>query len=159
MAQPETYAKAQVWLHWAVVALLAGSFLTHEAMDDALRAAIRGEIAGGAMANAHRAFGIVAAVLALARIAMRVQHGAPPLPPGTHPLIALASRLTHGALYVLLLAIPFTGAAAWFGPSRDIGEVHGALFNALAALVALHVAAAVFHQVVLKDGLMRRMMP
>ena len=159
MAQPETYAKGQVWLHWAVVALLAGSFLTHEAMEDALRGAIRGEIAGGAMANAHRAFGIVVAVLAMARIALRVQHGAPPLPPGTPPLIALASKLTHAALYALLLAIPFTGAAAWFGPSRDIGEVHELLFNLLAVLVALHVAAAVFHQVVLKDELMRRMIP
>jgi cytochrome b561 len=159
MAQPETYAKAQVWLHWAVVLLLAGSFLSHEAMEDALRAAARGEIAGGAMANAHRAFGIVVAVLALARIALRFQHGAPPLPPGTHPLIALASKATHAALYALLLAIPFTGAAAWFGLSRDVGEVHEALFNLLAVLIALHVAAAVFHQAVLKDGLMRRMMP
>lgn len=159
MTQSETYTKAQVWLHWAVVVLLAGSFLTHEAMEEALRAAVRGEIAGGAMANAHRAFGIVAAVLALARIALRLQHGAPPLPPGTHPAMALAAKATHGALYALLLAIPFSGAAAWFGLSRDIGELHEALFDLLAVLVALHVAAAVFHQLVLKDGLMRRMRP
>jgi cytochrome b561 len=159
MAEPDRYAKAQIWLHWAIAVLILGSFLTHEAMKDALRAAIRGEVAGGLAANAHQALGLTILLLALVRIALRLTHGAPPHPPGMPPLMQRAAQATHLAIYALLLAIPASGMAAWSRLSRDIGDVHETLFGLLAALVALHVAAAVFHQVVLKDGLMRRMMP
>jgi cytochrome b561 len=159
MEQPDRYARAQVWLHWAVAVLILGSFLTSEAMENSLRAAARGEVAGGLAANAHQALGLTILLLTLARIALRLTHGAPPLPPDMPPLLRRAAQVTHVAIYALLLAVPAAGMAAWSRLDRDLGELHGTLFGVLAALVALHVAAAVFHQVVLKDGLMRRMIP
>lgn len=159
MEQPVRYARAQVWLHWAVAVLILGSFLTSEAMEAALRAAARGEVAGGLAANAHQALGLTILLLTLARIALRLIHGAPPLPPTMSPLLRRAAQATHVAIYALLLAVPAAGMAAWSRLDRDLGDLHGTLFGVLAALVALHVVAAVFHQVVLKDGLMRRMLP
>jgi cytochrome b561 len=34
---------------------------------------------------------------------------------------------------------------------------HGLIATLLVALIVLHIAAAIYHQVVLKDGLLRRM--
>jgi cytochrome b561 len=46
---------------------------------------------------------------------------------------------------------------AWFGAVRDAGEVHEALTTALLAVTGLHVAAALFHQFVLKTDVLVRM--
>jgi cytochrome b561 len=93
----------------------------------------------------------------------------------------VAARLNHWALYVLLFALPLTGwlmssaanrPASWFGlvqlpdfvaPDERLEEAfeaaHEFLVNALFALVGLHVAAALKHQFVDRDGLFLRMLP
>jgi cytochrome b561 len=38
-------------------------------------------------------------------------------------------------------------------------EVHEVLFVALLTVAAIHVAAALYHHFVLKDGVLRRMLP
>ena len=92
-----------------------------------------------------------------------------------------AAHATHGALYLLFFAVPLVGWAyssaagfpiVWFGvlPLPDFVPVdnalaeaikpwHGWLAKALAALVLLHVAAALKHQFVDRDGLIGRMWP
>ncbi len=157
MSETQGYSRAQIALHWGIFALMGVSFFSHEGMKEAFRAALKGEEAGGAAAVVHRLVGIAILILALARIVLRLRRGAPALPPGGHPLLSLAAKVTHLALYALMIAIPASGMAAWLGASRDIGEVHETLFGLLFVLVGLHVVAALFHQFVLKDGLMQRM--
>ncbi len=57
----------------------------------------------------------------------------------------------------VLIALPASGALAWFLSIRELGDVHEVLFNLGMALVGLHTAAALFHHYVLKDGLIGRM--
>ena len=85
----------------------------------------------------------------------------------------------HLLLYLLLIAIPVTGwlmssakgfTTNYFGLfdlpnlvgkdkalAHTLKELHGFLANSLMALVALHIAAAIKHQVIDKDNLMARM--
>jgi cytochrome b561 len=97
----------------------------------------------------------------------------------TTPLMRQVAWLTHVLLYVLLVAEPLLGWAnassrGWtvslFGViplpalaatgstlGHTMGDVHQVVAWALLGLVGLHVAAAVFHHFILRDGVLRRM--
>ncbi|MCB1387801.1 MAG: cytochrome b/b6 domain-containing protein [Rhodobacteraceae bacterium] len=155
----EKYSRAQVLLHWATLLLLLVSFVSHEGMKTAWRALRRGTEGAepGALAQVHVWVGVTILVLTLLRLVLRFTQGAPRPVEGQPPLMTVAAAILHGLLYLMLLAIPLTGLMAWFGGITDLGEVHEVLFNLSLALVAGHVAAALYHQFVLKDRLMARM--
>ena len=155
----QKYARLQVVLHWATLAVLLVSFISHDAMEAAWRALRRGtegfEPAIGT--QVHVAAGLLVLGLTLLRLGLRFKNGAPPPVEGQSPILTLASSMVHGLLYLVLLALPITGLAAWFGGITDLGSVHGVLYTLGLVLVAGHVAAALFHQFVLKDRLLARM--
>ena len=119
-------------------------------------------------------------LLVLVRLAWRATHrppAAPPMPAWQQR----ASQMAHAALYALFFAVPLAGwaysSAAGFpvvlfgvlplpdfvAPDRALSEVlkpvHQWLAYALAAVIVLHVAAALKHHFVDRDGLLLRMMP
>ena len=158
MTEVTGYSRAQIAIHWGVVLLLIVSFFSREGMSEVFRATLQGkEVESAAIATLHRIVGIVIFLLALTRIGLRLKHGAPALPAGGKPLLDLVARITHIGLYALILVIPLTGLLTWFGLNRDIGEVHETLFALLVFFTGLHVVGALYHQFVLKDGLMERM--
>jgi cytochrome b561 len=103
------------------------------------------------------------------------------LPTTLKPYERVLANVTHFGLYLLLFAMPLTGwmmtsargfPVSWFGffqlpdfvPKNDalynaMKETHDTLALALYAIVALHVAAALKHHFVLKDDVLRRMLP
>lgn len=129
----------------------------------------------------HKWAGVTAFLLVLARLAWRLAHRPPPLPPGTSRLVRLASSAGHGLLYLLMLAIPLSGwlmssakgfQTVWFGllPIPDLlgrdaalGEtlraVHEYLNLTLIVVALGHVAAALKHQFIDRDDLLARMWP
>ncbi len=158
MAQINGYSRAQILMHWGIVLLLILSYISSDAMKAAWFAIHQGRDAYGNTAAAHVWIGVAVVALGVARLGLRLGRGAPGLPEGGHPIADRIARLTHMGLYLLIILIPATGIGAWFGGFNLAGEVHEVLFNALMALVVLHVAGALYHQYVLKDGLIRRMM-
>ncbi len=156
----QKYSLIQRVLHWLTLALLLVSFVSHDWMKDAWRAVTRDAVADftpDTGTQVHVITGGLILVLTLLRLWLRVKQGAPAPVSGQHPLITIASASVHGLLYLLLLALPLTGMAAWFGMFTDLGDVHEVLFNVAWVLVTAHVAAALFHQFVLKDNLLARM--
>jgi len=160
---PETnlkYAKTQVVIHWLTLILLLGSFVSREAMSSAWEVITTEGAEGFAPdigTRVHVALGVTILALTLLRIALRIRNGAPPPVEGQHPLITIASASVHGLLYLIVLAMPLAGMAAWFGGFGDLADVHGVLFIVLLVLLAAHVAAALFHQFVIGDNLLSRM--
>jgi cytochrome b561 len=129
----------------------------------------------------HKSFGLTVLGLTALRLLWRLAVGTP-LPERGTPLWQDAlARMTHGALYVLLLAVPISGwwfnSAAgfplrWFGllrlpkltgfdPAVKLlaRETHETLFWLLASLVFIHAAAAIWHHYRLKDRTLVRMLP
>src|SRR5690606_11102504 len=137
--------------------LMGLRYRSSDMMTAAWGAIHEGRDAFGTTAAAHVWIGVAILVLALVRVAIRVRRGAPDLPEGGHPVANLIAKLTHLGLYGLLLLIPVSGLMAWFGGVDAAGEVHEVMFNLGIALVILHVVGALYHQLVLKDGLMDRM--
>lgn len=89
------------------------------------------------------------------------------------------SKTTHGLLYILIMLVPLLGwlnangrswlvivAGIWPLPDiaapdslgASIGEWHSACATALLLMIGIHVAAALVHQFIFKDGLIRRML-
>ena len=129
----------------------------------------------------HKPLGIAIQILALIRLAVRLRYGAPPLPADLPEPMKLAARLSHYALYVLMIAMPLIGwamlsaadypvalsASLWLPQILPLSpSLHTALWNAhfylaflFFAVILLHVAAALFHALIRRDGVFDAMGP
>lgn len=128
----------------------------------------------------HKTLGIAILVLALVRLVVRFISGAPALPADLPEPMKLAAHLSHLALYALMIGMPLIGwammsAAAYpivlYGgirlpailPQSDslhtlLWTAHQYLAFAFFALVLLHLAAALFHGLVRRDGVLGTML-
>jgi len=158
---PAAYSPTQIVLHWVVAALVVFQIVFAEAMEELGEAAEYGERIGAGEAllgNLHIWAGFAILALTVWRLVLKATHGAPPEPKGT-PATLFLMRATYALFYLLLIAVPLTGAAAWYLGIEAAGEVHELSKPAFIALIALHVAATIWHGVVLKDQVMARMLP
>lgn len=162
--------------HWAMAALVAAQFGLGWYME--------GLPLGPeafALYNLHKSLGLLALLLLAGRVLWRFASPPPPLPEEMPAPERLAARISHGLLYALLLLQPASGLVMAFAsgfptvvfdlftlPSPMAASnalkdaflvVHLASSFALAALVALHAAAALRHHLVLGDDVLRRMLP
>jgi len=156
--KPAGYSLSQIGLHWVIAALIAAQFVFHEQIVAAWDALAKGQTADINLAvRAHVIGGILILLLAVWRITLRFRRGAPALPDKEHPALKGIAHLTHWSLYALMLILPLSGMAAWFGNVEIADLVHTTLKLPLLALVFLHVAAALYQQYVLRTGLITRM--
>jgi cytochrome b561 len=129
----------------------------------------------------HKSIGLTIMLLAAARLVWRAINPVPPLPNNLKWWERIVAHATHHGLYLLMFLMPLTG---WLGsaaegipgsfyflfpipapvPANDtlaailIGA-HNVLSKLLIPAIVLHVSAAMKHLVVLRDGVMRRMLP
>ena len=132
--------------------------------------------------NLHLSFGVLILAVAVVRLGWRLTHAEPAPEDGVPPWQVQSARVVHWLLYLLLFVVPMLGwmNASWRGfpvtvfglfelpklmatraPGlRWTGDVHGLLANyAMLALVGLHVAAALYHYFIRRDGVLQRMLP
>lgn len=130
----------------------------------------------------HKSLGLTVLALVILRIGWRLYAGAPKPVPGTPRWQALLASVTHGAIYLLILAMPMSGwiydsanalrPFRWFGlvevpklVAQDealAASAHGAhewLFWLLMALVVGHAGAALYHHFIQRDSTLARMLP
>lgn len=126
----------------------------------------------------HKWAGISLLVLVILRLLWRLFNRPPALPEGMSPLTRALAHGGHAILYFLMIGIPLTGwlmssakgfQTVWFGvlplpdlvsKDKPLGELlvqFHIFFNyALIAMVSLHILAALKHQFIDRDGLLRR---
>lgn len=135
--------------------------------------------------NWHKWAGVTILALSLLRVLWRATHRPPELPAAVQAGMPrwqhIAHHGTHHLLYLLFFVVPLVGwaysSAAGFPivflglvplpsfvpTSPELAEAikpwHAWTAYALAALVVLHVAAALKHQFIDRDGLISRMLP
>jgi cytochrome b561 len=134
-----------------------------------------------ALIGLHKSLGMTILALAALRIIWRWANPVPQLPRTLRRYERALARFTHGALYALLFAMPLTGwlgssasgfTVRWFNlvaipdplaKDRSLGHAlyaaHSLLAIALGVILVLHIAAAVRHHWILKDDILRRMLP
>jgi cytochrome b561 len=173
---PAGYPASSKWLHWLVAALVLPAIV----VGIYLPYAPPGPTQDG-LFNAHKAFGMVILILMILRIINRIVVGSPAPEPGLARWQKAVSSAVHGLLYVLLVVQPIVGyvANSAFGASipffglfdiPPIVEKNDALSERLfmlhrwigisiAILAAMHIGAALQHFVIMRDGVLQRMLP
>ena len=157
MATKTSYSALQIGLHWAAL-LIAANYFISDGMGEALDAHLAGEPVVGLTPVWHVWAGSALLVLVIARLAVRFMTGAPQAP-GQKTLAERAADAGHWVLYALMLAAPALGAITWFGKTDSTGDLHVLVMNALMLVILGHAAMAIFHHYVLKDGLLKKMVP
>ena len=163
-------------LHWLVAALVLGQFGLGWTMSDLPLGQLRFDLY-----QIHQSLGLTVFALVAVRLAWRLGHPPPPLPAGLPAWQRAAARTTHALFYLLLLVQPLIGflqsnaanlpVVVWgvlplpalIASDEALGEalieVHEIIARVLLALILLHVAAALRHHFLLKDDVLRRMLP
>lgn len=172
---PQRYGGVAIALHWLLALAIVGAFGVGLYMSDLPLSPTRLKLY-----NWHKWAGVTILALSALRLLWRLGHRPPAELPG--PAWQLrAAHATHGLFYVLFFAVPLAGWAyssaagfpiVWFGvlplpdfvaPDKALAEtlkgLHELLAWALAGLVLLHVAAALKHHFIDRDGLLARMLP
>jgi cytochrome b561 len=178
------YNRVAIFLHWAMALIILIMIPFGFLLEDLGKAGY-----GAIAYPLHKSFGLTILGLTVLRIVWRLLHRAPALPFSTPRWQRIVSRLVHVLLYVLMLGLPLSGwmmistsaktyVTTYFGlfvvpnlPLCEAGsdqckplnglfyESHETLAYIAIALIALHVAAAIKHRVIDKDGVMERMLP
>lgn len=157
--RPKGYSQTQIGLHWIVAALIVMQFVLHDPIVAAWEAIEKGEAPViGPLVLAHVIGGSLILALAIWRLTLRMKRGVPALPEKEVPLLKGVAHLTHWTLYALMIVLPITGLAVWFGGNETADLVHTSLKLPLLGLVFLHFAAALFQQFILRTGLLTRML-
>ncbi|OYD85215.1 cytochrome b [Azospirillum brasilense] len=169
------YDGVMLFLHWSVALLILVAFAIAQG---------RGLVPRGpertALMDLHRSLGVLVLALVALRMVWRAVSS-PPMPADTAPLLLLAAKAGHLALYVLMIAVPLAGLlmtqahghpVALFGVftlptlvgenhafGDTLEKLHELFGTAIIVLAGLHAAAALVHQYVLKDGTLSRMLP
>lgn len=129
----------------------------------------------------HKGLGPVVLVVVLLRLGWRLTHPPPPLPSDLPAIQRRAAATVHAGLYVFLLVMAVSGyvrvttggfpiealQAIGIPPllpkNEAVAEVakriHATAIIGLLALIAMHVAAAAWHGLVRRDGIVGRMWP
>jgi len=170
------YGRVAKALHWLVACLLGVQYVIGWTMPDVER-----HTPPTGLIGVHVALGTLIVLAVAARILWRLFNR--PAASDALPATPLWSRrlasLVHGALYVLMVIVPLLGwahanAHGWVVGITDqlslpallgegsalgyeLGDLHGALAMMLFCLIGLHVAAGVYHHIVLRDGTLRKM--
>ena len=173
---PRRFDAVTIGLHWATVVLILGMFasaLFRDFTADADQAAT--------LLYIHRSLGMATWIVAICRLCWRLSFGfLPPFPDTMSKVQQWLAKVSEYGLYAMLLIQPLTGLAqsftlgrpfpllAWEAPSvmfRDkaltdlIEKIHGVSAWMLLGLIGLHVLAALFHRLVLKDEVLQSMLP
>lgn len=133
----------------------------------------------------HKSFGIVVLVLSAFRLLWRLTHKAPALPEGMKGWEIAFAKITHVGFYVLMIGVPLLGWAMisasrlpienelfYLIPLPDLPGITASeatedrlkLLHEIGAklillLFVLHVAGALKHHFIEKDGTLARMIP
>lgn len=183
IAAPGRYSAVAMALHWSIALLVIGNLaggqladLLEHAADPAAKS-LRAPILA-----LHKSAGLTILLLTLVRLGWRLANPPPALPAYMTGLERWAAHVVHLGFYLLLLLLPLTGWAmastarlpaplAWFGlvqvPALPLPAAWHALFRAghgwlgwvMAALIALHLGAALKHLIFDRDNILARMLP
>ena len=166
----DRYGRVAVLIHWAsallILALLASGLKAANTTDPAAQLMTL---------RIHVVLGLSMTALTLARLGWWLVDAKPALATGTGAIMARAAKTVHASFYMIILGMVATGIGMtvvsgagailfagtpgilpdfWSYPPRGLHR-YGAW--ALLTLFVPHAGAALYHQFVKRDGLLRRM--
>jgi cytochrome b561 len=171
---PTQFAFLSRVLHWLMAILIVAMLFIGVSMVASLGDYHR-------LLAVHRPLGIAILILAVIRLITRLSNRTPPLPPSVAPSERVVVKFSEALLYTLFIALPLVGWAmlsaghypiVMFGsihlppilPAKPelyatLRKTHTVLAYLLFLTFMAHMSAVLFHTFILRDGLLRRMVP
>ena len=174
MSASDRYARPAIVLHWLIAALVIVQFAWGWWMLGIPKQPVGPRVDAF---NLHKSFGLTILALMLVRIAWRVSHPPPPMPPMPR-WQARVARANHILLYAALVIHPLAGylgsefsgfpvkyfgitLPGWAGKNAALKDLMSAIHLAtswvIAVAVLTHVGAALKHALIDRDALLARM--
>jgi len=172
----QRYTITAIIFHWLVALLIIGAFTMGLVMTEMSLSPAKLKYYSW-----HKWAGVTILGLATMRLLWRLTHSAPTYPASMPEWQKTSANALHGLLYVLMFAVPVSGyfytlsagyPVVYFGQfelpvlieKNDelkpvLQAVHFWLNMTLASMVGIHVMAALKHQFVDRDGVLKRMLP
>ena len=170
------YHLSSLVLHWLMLALFVLVYASIE-----LRVLFeKGTPARDLMKTTHFTLGLLMFSLVWLRLAMRARYAAPLTQPAPSVWQALAGKLAHVTLYLIMVGMPLAGwlilsaegkpipfffleLPALIGKDKALAHqiqgVHELVGTVGYFLIGAHAAAALFHHYILRDSTLRQMLP
>lgn len=173
MSQPTTYTLSARILHWGMAFLLFSMLFAGLAMVQSLQPWHL------TLLGLHKSFGVIALIAVTLRLMIRLRTTTPALPDSIPALQKRIAHASHWLLYAAMFAMPLSGYFMQNAAGRPVAvfdlftlpavmpvslplygffrEVHALVAWALIALVLVHIAAALHHGLVKRDGVLQTM--
>jgi cytochrome b561 len=155
-----SFSLPQRILHWLTAALVFFNLLFPDGMNAWNRSMKQTGATSAeqvASANIHAYAGIAILVLVAARLLLRQVQGVPAAPPAEPQIFKFVAKVSEWTIYLLLIAMPVTGAAAYYLGYEGAGDLHADVLKAvLWVVVGIHVLGALAHQFYWKTNVLRR---
>ncbi|NIJ34043.1 cytochrome b [Sphingomonas oligoaromativorans] len=171
--RPDRFSPVARTLHWTMAALILAMLFIGVGMVSTAEPLYPTLLAW------HRPIGALILVLALIRLGYRLHHPAPPLPADLPAVQKLAAHGSHWLLYATMIAMPLIGwsmqsaggypvrLTTWLVlppiVPRDIllygflRSAHTVVAYCFFALILVHLAAALVHALIRRDGVFESM--
>ena len=175
-ADPRRYGRIAQLIHWATAVLVVAAFLYGPGGPEAKVYATSRDFDR----HLHETLGSTVFMLVILRVTWRFFDRRPG-PAPVNRWMGLAAVVVQGALYLLLFTVPLSAIlGAWleghplaylggvsinapFAASHDLGykiaTIHTWLGDAILWVAGFHALAALYHQFILKDGVLASMLP
>lgn len=174
-AHPDRYTAVARALHWSMALLILANLplgFFSDAIEDGL---------GVSLVWVHKSIGLTVLALVVVRIGWRLMHPPPPLPTSVPAWESKLAGSVHLVLYALMILMPLTGyimssagkyPLTWFElfgvpklpVTRDdpivglSGGAHEILGWIMLVVAVGHIGAALRHHLILRDGVLKRML-
>jgi cytochrome b561 len=175
ITSPARYSTIAIALHWLIAVLLVMVMVLGLALDD-----LEDEVELAQLLGLHRSIGMTIFGLTVLRVVWRMVHRPPPMVDDLR-WRQMAARFVHLGFYLLMLGMPISGYLAtilrgrevviWnlvtlpsiLGPDKPLARLftfaHDSSQFLVYGLLAAHVGAALYHQFIVRDGMIWRMIP
>jgi len=172
---PHRFTLLQRLLHWLMAACIVAMLFIGAGMVSTVAPKYL------PLVSLHKTLGVILLGLVVIRLALRLYYPAPPLPADLPWPMKLAAKLSHQALYGLMIVMPLLGVSMLWAADYPVvlyggvqipallpqsDRLHTLLWNAhfylafaFFALVLLHLAAALFHALIRRDGVFETISP
>jgi cytochrome b561 len=177
--KPDRYPLVWRVLHWLIALMVLTLLVVGFWMVSRSEADLWDALTGNLYAS-HKAIGFSVLWLMVLRLVIRITRRPPEYPESVSSGIKKLAASTHHLMYLLLFAIPLLGwagvtaypalivAGGVYLPAmpgipedqalaKQLFSIHGTLAIVLCVLIAIHIAGALKHLLINKDGVFERM--
>ncbi len=154
------YSISQILLHWTTALLVFYQLAVNADIKKTYKLFLEnGEWPSmlSSQTITHLILGFIILILVLMRLYLRLTIKVPALPNQVPVQLKLLAKASHYLLYFFLLLMPLSGALGWFTDLKFAILIHTFSAKILLALILFHICAAIFHEGVLGNKILRRM--